>query len=422
MKYNICIVGLGYVGLPLAIEFSKKFKVVGYDINKKRVDELNKFIDITLEVDNKILKKQIYNGLILTDSIDNVKQSNVFIITVPTPIDKYNKPDLTPIIKASESIGHIIKNNDIIIYESTVYPGLTEEICVPILEKYSNLIYNKDFFVGYSPERINPGDKINTLTTIVKVTSGSNPIIAKKVDDIYKTIITAGTHLVSSIKVAEASKIIENTQRDLNIAFMNELSKIFNLLNIDTQEVLEASSTKWNFLKFTPGLVGGHCIGVDPYYLIDKSIENHYNPELLISSRKINNSMGKFIAEQTIKKAILKKININNSKALILGFSFKENCPDFRNTKVIDIYNELIEYNIKPDIFDSFVNIDEVKKEFNINILNDDNIKENLFNYSIIIIAVSHNEFKKWDIKKNKNQVIFDIKSIFPVNFSDIRL
>lgn len=422
MNYKLCVVGLGYVGLPLAIEFSKKYKVIGYDINKKRIAELNNFIDSTLEVDNNRLKNQIYNGLLLSDSIDDIKECNIFIITVPTPIDRYNKPDLTPIVKASESIGGVIKNNDIVIYESTVYPGLTEEICVPILEKSSNLIYNKDFFVGYSPERINPGDKVNTLTTIVKVTSGSNPIIGKKVDELYKSIITAGTHLVSSIKVAEASKIIENTQRDLNIAFMNELSKIFNSLNIDTQEVLNASSTKWNFIKFTPGLVGGHCIGVDPYYLIDKAIENNYNPELLKSSRKINNSMSKFIVEETIKKMISKKIDINKSKALILGFTFKENCPDFRNTKVIDIYNELNEYNIKTDIFDSFVNIDEVKKEYNINILNDINIKENLSQYSIIIIAVSHDEFKDWKIKKNKDQVIFDIKSIFPIEFSDIRL
>jgi len=423
MKNNktkiIGVIGLGYVGLPLAVEFAKKFKVYGYDINQNRVKELNNRTDSTLEIESQNLDKVLNDKLIITSNIDDIKKCNIFIITVPTPVDKNKDPDLTFLKKASSDIGKILKKNDIVIYESTVYPGCTEEDCVPILEKASGLIYNKDFFCGYSPERINPGDKINTISTIVKVTSGSNEETSKIVDNLYSSIIEAGTHLAPSIKVAEASKAIENAQRDLNISFMNELSIIFNKMNIDTNDVLDAASTKWNFLNFKPGIVGGHCIGVDPYYLVYKSKKLNYNPKVILSGRQVNDDMGNFVGE-LVKNLLLKnRIDIKQSKVLILGITFKENCPDIRNSKVIDIYGYLKKKGADVSIHDPYANHDEVNTEFNVQLITKFDL------YDAIVLAVSHNEYKNLDIinlKKRKESVVFDVKGFLDRNIVDERL
>jgi UDP-N-acetyl-D-galactosamine dehydrogenase len=422
---KIGVVGLGYVGLPLAVEFSKKFNVVGFDINPTRVQKLNNYLDETLEISSielqNVLSKNINNGLKITDILHELNSCNIYIITVPTPIDKSNNPDLRPIFSATKMIGQLLKKNDIVIYESTVYPGLTEEECVPILENCSNLVFNVDFFVGYSPERINPGDKLHTLSKIVKVTSGSTKDSAVVIDNLYKSIIEAGTFMASSIKVAEAAKVIENTQRDLNIAFVNELAKIFRLLKIDTTEVLEAASTKWNFLNFKPGLVGGHCIGVDPYYLAQKAQYLGYHPEIILAGRRINDSMGKYIATEVVKLMISKEIKIKKSKSLILGFTFKENCPDVRNSKVIDIYKELVNYEIDVDIYDPLANTEEVEKEYGIKLVNSD-ILHCIENYKSIIIAVSHDSFKNINFKINEKNVLFDVKSFVNKSLTDSRL
>ena len=425
---KIAIIGLGYVGLPLAVEFAKQFFVVGFDINKQRISELNNGIDKTLEVENDHLKSVLTTdlnaskGLYITDNIDALATTNVYIITVPTPTDALNKPVFTPLIKASETVGKVLSKNDIVIYESTVYPGATEDICVPILAEVSGLKYNEDFFAGYSPERINPGDKHHTVTKILKVTSGSTPEIAKKVNDLYLKVITAGTHLAPSIKVAEAAKVIENSQRDINIAFVNELSKIFRLLDIDTKAVLEAAGTKWNFLKFSPGLVGGHCIGVDPYYLAQKAIESGYNPEIILAGRKMNDSMGSYVATETVKMMIKKGATIKGSKALVLGITFKENCPDIRNSRVIDIIEELETYHVDVDVYDPWASSEEVKHEYKFDLITDFN--ELSSDYDAVILAVSHNEFLELDITKLKSQtgVVFDVKSLLPIDTVDARL
>tara|TARA_B100002051_G_C16743839_1_gene646147 strand:+ start:4381 stop:5673 length:1293 start_codon:yes stop_codon:yes gene_type:complete len=430
MSEKICVVGLGYVGLPLAVEFAKKYITIGFDINNKRINELNKFIDNTLEISSEDLKENIFknqndlfnqkNGLFLSNEIDSIKPCNIYIITVPTPINNEKKPDLDPIISATNMIANIIKKEDVVIYESTVYPGLTEEICMPILEKVSGLKYNQDFFLGYSPERINPGDKLRTITKIVKITSGSNKTIAKKVDKLYSSIIEAGTYLAPSIKVAEAAKVIENSQRDINIAYVNELAKIFNLLDIDTNDVLKAASTKWNFLQFKPGLVGGHCIGVDPYYLSHKSIEVGYTPEIILGGRKLNDSMGEYVANQIISFMTERNIEIKKSKILILGITFKENCPDIRNTKVVDLINSLKLFVSKVDIYDPWANTKEVEFEYGINIENTLNQEKK---YDCITLAVPHNEFKDLNISKLKkqNSFVYDIKG-FLGDKSDKRL
>ena len=418
-SYKIGIIGLGYVGLPLAIEFSKKYKTIGFDLNQKRIDELNKGVDSTNEANLEELKTQLANKLILVDDLEKIKTCNIYIITVPTPITKFKTPDLSYLLSASNAIGSILKKGDIVIYESTVYPGCTEEECVPVLEKSSGLIYNKDFFCGYSPERINPGDKINTLTKIKKVTSGSTPGIAKIVDQLYSSIITAGTHLASSIKVAEASKAIENAQRDLNISFVNELALIFDKIGIDTEEVIDAAATKWNFLKFKPGLVGGHCISVDPYYLAHKAESMGYYPEVILSGRRVNDQMGKFVAEKVVKLMNQKGIPVRNSKALILGITFKEDCPDIRNSKVPDIYNELQNYGLLVDIYDPNAIKQEVKHEFNIDLIDQPK------SYEAIILAVSHNEFKNLDLSSLKSEngvVVYDIKSFLDKKSVDGRL
>ena len=420
MNKNIGIIGLGYVGLPLAVEFSNKFTTVGFDINKERVDELNNFFDKTLEIETDILKNRIGKNLLLTTNVEGLKKCNYYILTVPTPVDENNNPDFTPLISATKLVAGILKINDVVIIESTVYPGATEEICVPVLESISKLKFNIDFFMGYSPERINPGDKVNTLTNIVKVTSGSTKEIADDIDNLYKSIIKAGTYKASSIKVAEAAKVIENSQRDINIAFVNELSKIFNLMGIDTNEVIDAACSKWNFLNFRPGLVGGHCIGVDPYNLAQKAKNLGYNPEIILSGRRLNDSMGKYIANQLIKLMILKKINIQSSEILILGFAFKENCPDYRNTKVIDIINELKTYNIELTVVDSWVNQAGVEKEYNLHINN--TIPNKL--YDAALVAVSHSEFKNINIKEHllEKNIIYDVKGCLDKNIIDSRL
>jgi len=430
MKYKqkITIIGLGYVGLPLAVEFAKKYLVVGFDINANRINELKQGLDKTLEVENEDLKQVLIHnlnnetGLFITSNPEDLKASNTYIVTVPTPIDDLNKPIFTPLIKASETVAKVLDQDDIVIYESTVYPGVTEDICVPILEEQSGLIFNKDFFAGYSPERINPGDKKHTVTKILKVTSGSTPEIAKQVDDLYKSIITAGTHMAPSIKVAEAAKVIENSQRDINIAFVNELSKIFRVLDIDTKAVLEAAGTKWNFINFTPGLVGGHCIGVDPYYLAQKAIESGYNPEIILAGRKMNDSMGSYVAQETVKMMINKGATIKGSNALVLGITFKENCPDIRNSRVIDIIREFESYHVNVDVFDPWASSEEVKHEYNLNlIVETSNLKPK---YDAIILAVSHQEFLELEIANLKSDmgVIFDVKSLLPKQIIDARL
>jgi UDP-N-acetyl-D-galactosamine dehydrogenase len=427
MSKKIAVIGLGYVGLPLAHAFAKKYRVVGFDINQKRVDELNKGLDSTLELSSEQLQEVLPqfnkelkdNYLQLTTNIDDIKDANIYIVTVPTPIDKNKRPDLTPLIKASETIGKVLKKGDIVIYESTVYPGATEEVCIPVLERISGLKFNEDFFAGYSPERINPGDKEHTVTKIKKVTSGSTPEIAKEVDELYKSIIEAGTHLAPSMKVAEAAKVIENTQRDINIAFVNELAVIFNKLGIDTNAVLEAAGTKWNFLKFKPGLVGGHCIGVDPYYLTHKAQEIGHNPEIILAGRRLNDNMGIFVANQVIKLMIKKGQKIEGAKALVLGITFKENCPDIRNSRVIDVINELKDFGVRVDVYDPWASKEEVKHEYGIDLLTKED-ELDLKNYDAIILAVAHDEFKSLDIEPKDNQVVYDIKSI--LNKSDGRL
>ena len=391
---KIAVVGLGYVGLPLAAAFSEKYEVVGFDVNAKRIEELKSGYDRTLELSNEQMKKAIDNGMKFSLNLDDIKECNFFIVTVPTPIDKNKRPDLTPVVKATESVAKVLKKGDIVVYESTVYPGVTEEICVPLLEK-SGLKFNKDFFCGYSPERINPGDKEHTVTKIKKITSGSTPEIADKVDEIYRSIITAGTHKASSIKVAEAAKVIENTQRDINIAFINELAMLFEKLHINTIDVLEAAGTKWNFLNFRPGLVGGHCIGVDPYYLTHKAQEVGYHPEMILAGRRINDDMGRYAADQVIKLMIRKGVLINKARVLVLGMTFKENCPDIRNSRVIDVVDELKDFGCKVDVTDPWADSAEVKHEYGFDL-----VKEyNLDDYDCIVIAVAHNEFKKLNLK-----------------------
>jgi len=406
-NYKIGVVGLGYVGLPLAMEFGKKYSTIGFDINEKRITELTNGYDRTKEVTTNELKSS--KNLSFTSNVRNISECNFYIITVPTPIDKYNNPDLTPLKSASQIIGKILKKGDIVVYESTVYPGATEEICVPILEEFSKLQFNKDFFCGYSPERINPGDKLHTLVSIKKVTSGSTLEIGKQIDELYKSIIIAGTFLVSSIKVAEAAKVIENTQRDINIAFVNELALIFNLLGINTNEVLEAASTKWNFLSFKPGLVGGHCIGVDPFYLTYKAQEMGYNPQIILSGRRLNDRMSEYVTGKFIKLMINKGIKIHGSKVLILGITFKENCPDIRNSKVFDIIKELSEYGVIIDIYDPCANQDDVKLYSGLILKGELEINK----YDGIIHAVAHNEFNNLDLNKRdiNNTVLYDIKS-----------
>jgi len=423
---KIAIIGLGYVGLPLAVAFAEKYSVVGLDINKQRIQELNSGVDSTLEVENELLQSVLVDtalktGLFVTAEAEKTKDCNVYIITVPTPTDKHNRPVLTPMVKASESVAKVLKKGDIVIYESTVYPGVTEDEMVPILEEISGMKYNQDFFCGYSPERINPGDKEHTVTKILKVTSGSTPEIAEYVDQLYKSIITAGTHKASCIKVAEAAKVIENSQRDLNIAFMNELSKIFSLIGIDTQEVLEAAGTKWNFLKFQPGLVGGHCIGVDPYYLAQKAQEMGYHPEIILAGRRLNDSMGKYVAQETVKLMMRKDLKVIDSKILLLGFTFKEDCPDVRNTRVIDIYQELKSFDIQVDVYDPWASADEVRHEYGIEIMSEGQ-KPNFTDYSAVIVAVAHKAFLDMNICKSDSLVVYDVKSKLPKQNVDARL
>tara|TARA_Y100001954_G_C15817013_1_gene608089 strand:+ start:2900 stop:4198 length:1299 start_codon:yes stop_codon:yes gene_type:complete len=417
---KIGIIGLGYVGLPLAVEFAKKFPVIGFDINQKRVQELEDGVDNTLEVDNKLLKQiiirkfndlQSNNGLLVTSDPINLNSCNFYIVTVPTPVDKNKKPILTPLIKASETVGALLKKGDYVVYESTVYPGATEEDCLPILEKLSGLRVNEDFNIGYSPERINPGDKEHTVTKIKKVTSGSTLQAGKIIDKVYKSIITAGTHLAPSIKVAEAAKVIENSQRDINIAFVNELSKIFSRMGIDTHSVLEAAGTKWNFLPFKPGLVGGHCIGVDPYYLAQKAQKLGYTPEVILSGRRINDSMGSFIADEVFELIKSRNKDLNNIKVLVLGITFKENCPDIRNTGVVSVINRLKYFGLNTTIYDPWASISDVKNEYNMDIIN----KNPNEKYDAIILAVAHNEFKHLDIDKlkiNQHSIVYDVKGI----------
>ena len=406
---KIAVIGLGYVGLPLAHAFSEQYAVVGFDIAQWRIDELNSGLDRTLELSEEQVKEALANNMKFTNILEEIADCNIYIVTVPTPIDEHKRPDLTPLIKASESIGKVLKKDDIVIYESTVYPGATEEECVPVLEKFSGLTFNEDFFYGYSPERINPGDKEHTVTKILKVTAGSTPEIGKKVDELYASVITAGTHLAPSIKVAEAAKVIENSQRDINIAFVNELAIIFNKLDIDTEAVLEAAGTKWNFLPFRPGLVGGHCIGVDPYYLTHKAQEVGYNPEIILAGRRLNDNMGMYVANQVLKLLIQKEHKIAGAKVLVLGITFKENCPDIRNSRVIDVIQELQEFGTDVEVYDPWADAEEVKREYDLDLLSSLDSK-----YDAIILAVAHDRFDGLDIKKLKNgnnTVIYDIKS-----------
>lgn len=425
-KQRIAVIGLGYVGMPLAVEFAKYFPVVGFDINAKRIEELQNHQDHTLEVETEALKEVIVQskpqekGLLCSSKLDDIADCNFYIVTVPTPVDKYNRPDLTPLYKASETVGKVLKEGDVVIYESTVYPGVTEEECVPVLEKVSGLKYNKDFYCGYSPERINPGDKQHTVTKIKKVTSGSTPEIADAVDKLYGSIITAGTHKASSIKVAEAAKVIENAQRDINIAFVNELAKIFNRMGIDTHDVLEAAGTKWNFLKFKPGLVGGHCIGVDPYYLAQKAQEVGYNPEIILAGRRMNDGMGGYIANEVVKMMIKRNLTIKNSNILMLGVTFKENCPDVRNTRVVDIIAELRSYDINLTVYDPWANPAEVKHEYGIDTTNDKPVGK----FDAVVLAVAHDEFieNDWKSYLNDDGIIYDVKGCLDKAFVDHRL
>lgn len=422
---KIGIIGLGYVGLPLAVAFAEKYPVVGFDINQNRVNELLEGVDNTLEIESNQLQLVLRNtltssnGFFPTTNSADLANCNIYIVTVPTPTDKHNRPVLTPMVKASESIATFLKKGDIVIYESTVYPGVTEDEMVPVLERASGLIYNVDFYCGYSPERINPGDKEHTVTKILKVTSGSNPEIATTVDELYKTIIIAGTYKASSIKVAEAAKVIENSQRDINIAFVNELSKIFNLIGIDTYEVLEAAGTKWNFLSFKPGLVGGHCIGVDPYYLAQKAQEVGYHPEIILAGRRLNDSMGKHVATEVVKLMMRKDLKVIGSKVLLLGFTFKENCPDVRNTRVIDIYRELINFDIQVDVYDPLVDAIAVKREYGIDVIHDLPKSK----YAAVVLAVAHKEFLNLNVRSfTPEGVVYDVKGILPKEIIDSRL
>ncbi len=416
---KIGVIGLGYVGLPLARLFATKFSVVGFDINMVRVAELNSGVDQTLEVSSQVLKSVLKNensdlpGLFCSAQLSEISSCNYFVVTVPTPVDKHNRPDLTPLYKASETVGKVLKKGDIVIYESTVYPGVTEEECVPVLEKISGLKFNQDFFAGYSPERINPGDKEHTVEKILKVTSGSTPQIGLKVDALYRSVITAGTHLAPTIKVAEAAKVIENSQRDINIAFVNELAKIFNLLEIDTEAVLEAAGTKWNFLKFKPGLVGGHCIGVDPYYLAQKAQEKGYHPEIILAGRRLNDSMGGYVAAEVVKLMIQKDIRVKNADILVLGITFKENCPDVRNTKVIDVVNGLKDFGANITVFDPWANPKEVKHEYNLDIVNQLPSKK----FDAIVLTVSHAQFNKLNFQnlQKSTNVIYDVKGYLSI-------
>lgn len=423
---RIAIIGLGYVGLPLAVAFAEKYPVIGFDINQNRVSQLQQGTDHTLEVSDdhlqSVLKEEKNKGLTLSYTPDSLADAEVYIVTVPTPTDKNHRPVLTPLEKASETIGKYLKKGDVVIYESTVYPGVTEEVCVPILEAVSGLKFNEDFYAGYSPERINPGDKKHTVTQILKVTSGSTPAMAQQIDELYASIITAGTHLAPSIKVAEAAKVIENSQRDINIAFVNELSKIFRLLDIDTDAVLDAAATKWNFIKFTPGLVGGHCIGVDPYYLAQRAQEAGYNPEIILAGRRMNDGMGAYVAQEVIKLMVKKEATIKRGKALVLGITFKENCPDVRNTKAIDVIDSLKEYNLEVDVCDPWANPEEVKSIFDLELITD--CKELQSTYDTIVLCVSHQEFLALDFQalRKPETVVFDVKSFLPKEIIDGRL
>lgn len=418
MKIKIGVIGLGYVGLPLARLFATQYDVVGFDINSDRVASLNSGVDSTLEVSEELLQSVLKKssedgvGLFCSMNLEDIKSCNYYIITVPTPVDRNNRPDLTPLYKSSETVGKVLKKGDIVIYESTVYPGVTEEECIPVLERMSGLKFNEDFYAGYSPERINPGDKEHTVEKILKVTSGSTPEVGKKVDALYKSVITAGTHLAPSIKVAEAAKVIENSQRDINIAFVNELAKIFNLLNIDTSEVLKAAGTKWNFLPFKPGLVGGHCIGVDPYYLAQKAQESGYHPEIILAGRRLNDSMGEYIASQVVKLMIKKDIQINKAKVLMLGITFKENCPDVRNTKIVDVIKALKDYGVDISIYDPWASPDEVAHEYNLSTLT--NLPSEKFD--AVVLGVAHREFLELNIHEllASNAVIYDVKGLLP--------
>jgi len=416
MNIKIAVIGLGYVGLPLARLFATKYSVVGFDINQNRIKELNSGVDSTLEIDEVTLcgvlttTNSLQNGLFCSNNIEDIAACNYYIVTVPTPVDKNNRPDLTPLYKSSETVGKVLKKGDIVIYESTVYPGVTEEECIPVLERYSGLKFNVDFFAGYSPERINPGDKEHTVDKILKITAGSTPEIGQKVNELYKSVITAGTHLAPTIKVAEAAKVIENSQRDINIAFVNELAKIFNLLEIDTHAVLEAAGTKWNFLPFKPGLVGGHCIGVDPYYLAQKAQEKGYHPEIILAGRRLNDSMGEYVASQVVKLMIKKGVTINGAQLLMLGITFKENCPDVRNTKIVDVVHALEDYGIQVTIFDPWANPKEVEHEYEL-------ITTNVLptqKFDTIVLGVAHNQFIDLDLEqfKNQNAVVYDVKGI----------
>lgn len=422
----IAIIGLGYVGLPLAVEFARTSPVWGFDINPNRVKELQSGVDNTLEVENDDLKSVLAqkgsgSGLRVTMSLEDIKDCRIFVVTVPTPTDKHNKPDLTPLYKASETVGKVLKPGDIVVYESTVYPGVTEDECVPVLERVSGLTFNRDFYCGYSPERINPGDKEHTVTKIKKVTSGSTDEVATIVDELYQSVIVAGTHKATSIKVAEAAKVIENAQRDINIAFVNELAKIFNRMGIDTREVLEAAGTKWNFLPFKPGLVGGHCIGVDPYYLAQKAQEVGYHPEIILAGRRLNDSMGGYVADQVVKHMVKRDLRIKGAKVLVMGITFKENCPDIRNTRVIDIIQALRDYNMEVDIFDPWASTEEVKYEYNLDIKSENELNAP---YDAVVLAVAHKEFLSMDLSKLRNghSVLYDVKSILPVEMVDGRL
>jgi len=426
-NFNIAVIGLGYVGLPLARLFATKYPTIGFDINKDRVEKLKTGKDDTLEVSDELLQSVLADtlptqkGLFCTTDLTALKASNYYIITVPTPVDENNKPDLTPLIKASETVGRVLKQGDVVIYESTVYPGATEEVCIPVLESTSGLKFNSDFYAGYSPERINPGDKNHTVEKILKVTSGSTPEIGQEIDGLYKSVIEAGTYLAPTIKVAEAAKVIENSQRDINIAFVNELAKIFNLLDIDTHDVLEAAGTKWNFLPFKPGLVGGHCIGVDPYYLAQKAQQMGYHPEIILGGRRINDSMGKYVASEVIKLMIQKDIKIKNAKVLVLGITFKENCPDVRNTRAVDVVTELEQYGTKVSVYDPWANPEEVKHEYGLTCHSElacpehGRRKESLpAKYDAIVLTVAHKEFLNLDLEafKKENTVVYDVKGV----------
>lgn len=424
---KIAVIGLGYVGLPLARLFATKYPVIGFDINQKRISELNSGKDNTLEVADDVLKAVLVsspsneNGLYCSANLSDIESCNIYVVTVPTPVDKNNRPDLTPLYKSSETVAKVLKKGDIVIYESTVYPGVTEEECIPVLEKVSGLKFNVDFFAGYSPERINPGDKEHTVEKILKVTSGSTPEIGKVVDDLYKSVIIAGTHLAPTIRVAEAAKVIENSQRDINIAFVNELAKIFNKLNIDTHAVLEAAGTKWNFLPFKPGLVGGHCIGVDPYYLAQKAQEHGYHPEIILAGRRLNDGMGEYVAHEVVKLMVKKEVPVKNAKVLMLGITFKENCPDVRNTKAVDILNTLKDYDLDITIYDPWAEPTEVKHEYGWDSVKDLN---GACDFDAVVLAVSHDEFKNLDLNSicKDNKVIYDVKGILEPHLIDGRL